>query len=196
MEFKVNHITNLSAARYFSSFGISNFGFNLDENSQHNLNIDAAKTIAGWLYQPTIILEIGLHQTLSDVVQLQEQFNFSSIEINSQHPELKTIIANFNKVWLKVDAELISSFNFDDEQFANVIFIINIKNQQVNVVELMDLVAGHTIFLDFGTNLIDHALIDKINPDGLCVQCMQEEAIGKLDLSHYEQFIPLFEDNY
>lgn len=188
MEFKINHTNNLSAARYFSSFGIQNFGFNLDTLNPNHVSIYEAKQIIGWLYQPNVILEIGIFQTLEEIDFLKEEIGFSSIEINIHHAEFDRIIEKYRQSWIKMNLEEFEDFNFEEERFRDCVFIVEVS--KIGSVQINKILAqSNLIFLDIKNDLnIEEVtkLLDNLN---LCINCQKETAVGKFDIEPYEKII-------
>ncbi len=90
---KINHINNLSDARYCAGMGVEMLGFSIDEGSKHYVSHDKFKEIRSWITGIKIVIET----TESDVSTLLEKIETYSpdfVQISNPYllPTLKSKI--------------------------------------------------------------------------------------------------------
>ncbi|HMU97141.1 MAG TPA: hypothetical protein PLC61_08930 [Chitinophagales bacterium] len=196
MEIKINHTNSLSAARYFSSFGIQNFGFTLDSMNPNHISLLDAKQIVSWLYQPNIILEVGIFQNIEEIEILQKEFHFSSVELNIHHPDFKRIIEQYNQSWIKLNIDELQQIDFNEPIFQDSAFIINIFELKIDFKMLIEFSQKHLILIDLNDSSKIEDFIKKTGIMNYTIPCVREKSVGKLDLEPYEHFLPYLEDAY
>jgi hypothetical protein len=95
MELFVSSISNLSDARFFSAYGIRNFGFCFDVLDPNAMTIDQAKEIISWLHEPKIIGQFGYHQTIEEIEFVDAQLPLHAVQ-SDQPLDIKNL-----PVWVK-----------------------------------------------------------------------------------------------
>jgi len=193
LEFKINHTNSLSAARYFGSFGIQNFGFSLDALNPNHVSIHEAKQIIGWLYQPNIILEVGIFQKIEELDFLKEEIGFTSVEISIHHPELDKIVERYKQNWIKMNFKEMEQFDFETEKYQESIFIIEIQQAENNTQKIQQTAKNRLIFLDIKDGINTDEMIQNSGISNLCIPCRKEVSVGNFDIEPYERFLPYLE---
>lgn len=186
----------MSAARYFSSFGIQNFEFTLDSMNPNHISLLDAKQIVSWLYQPNIILEVGIFQNIEEIEILQKEFHFSSVELNIHHPDFKRIIEQYNQSWIKLNIDELQQIDFNEPIFQDSAFIINIFELKIDFKMLIEFSQKHLILIDLNDSSKIEDFIKKTGIMNYTIPCVREKSVGKLDLEPYEHFLPYLEDAY
>lgn len=79
---KINHVTNLTDARYCSGMMVNLLGFSLDPNSPNFVNPEEYKEITGWVSGVEFVAEFSWNPDLDIVASLKEYPEIAWVEYN------------------------------------------------------------------------------------------------------------------
>lgn len=184
MLLKISSITNLTDARYFSAIGANYLGFNFDALNENNISIQKAAEISSWLHQPAIVGEFGIHQTKEEIEFIAQQLQLNEIQIPFQHSQKNEL--QFEKFLLVDDWSTVDSPQSTD------IFVITIKEEEINNIELKNFISLHKTFIETeftAQNIL--SLLEKLNPYGIQITCKKEEKAGSGNIEEYAKVLDL-----
>lgn len=79
---KINHVTNLTDARYCSGMMVNLLGFSLDPNSPNFVSSEEYKEITGWVSGVEFVAEFSWNPDLDIVASLKEYPEIAWVEYN------------------------------------------------------------------------------------------------------------------
>ncbi|MFN8282969.1 MAG: hypothetical protein U0U67_07120 [Chitinophagales bacterium] len=200
MQLKISSITNLTDARYFSAIGAQYLGFSFDVLNENNISIAKAKEIVGWLHEPVIIGEFGVHQTKEEIQFVAEEMPLNEIQIPFSHAQKEEL--DFDKFLVLDD------WSLDISHWSSDYFVIKIKHQLLNEISrkarnddagisenlnsLQQFIKNNKVFIetDFTKENI-LPIIENLNPFGIQITCRKEEKAGLSFVDEYAEIVEL-----
>jgi len=185
---KASSITNLSDARYFSSYGINMIGFCFDPQSANFMNPFKVKEISGWIEGPKIVGEFkNLSVEAINETIISQNLYYAQINLADISPEHATI----NSVPLIVEIAVVVETNFNEVAIQLEKIFRNGDLVLLNLTALSPL--NENTLNDFVKNicrryptLLDYnfssknisSMVQQFNPAGICLHGSHEEKIG------------------
>lgn len=81
LQIKASGVNNLTDARYFNALENTFIGFNFDVLHPQHITLSQAEDLAGWLYNPLLVAEFGIHQTKEEIDYILNKISFVGIEL-------------------------------------------------------------------------------------------------------------------
>lgn len=186
MQLKISNITNLTDARYFSAIGANYLGFCFDVLNENNISIAKAKEIIGWLHEPIIIGEFGLHQTKEEIQFIAKEMQLNEIQIPFAHQQKDEM--DFEKFLVLDDWSIVNHQSSIDY------FVLKINKNEADNTTLKQFIANNKVFIetDFTKENI-LPIIEKLNPFGIQITCRKEEKAGLSFVDEYAEIIEIVE---
>ncbi|HQD11839.1 MAG TPA: hypothetical protein PLW43_02745 [Chitinophagales bacterium] len=182
MQLKIAAVTNLTDARFFNAIGAAYIGFNFDVLNENNITIEKAKEITGWLFEPVLVGEFGLHQNKEEIAFIAEQLDIHEIQIPFQHPE--KALLDFEKFLVLDDWRAVQHQQFSD------MIVIRIQQEDIRDEQLKAFVGKNTVFVetDF-TGEILQQIAAELQPHGIQITCRKEDKPGLSLVDEYADML-------
>lgn len=117
MFIKANSINNLGVARYINAVENIFIGLNYDVLNPKHISIPHSQAIIGWLFEPKIIAEFGLHQTKEEIDYVLNEIEIEGIQLPYTN---RNIYNDYTKIrFLKID-EIDGEINCNPTDFLMV----------------------------------------------------------------------------
>jgi phosphoribosylanthranilate isomerase len=195
---KINHITNLSDARYCAGMGVDYLGFTLEKNSAYYIDPSAFAEITGWISGPEFIAEFE-NYTPSEIADTLQHYDIQTIEITK--PEILREMLPYNKpIVLNVNIDSytsISELEKDLESIMDLAEFIILKSDQpglINTKNLEKLAGSYHIMAGYGIskkNILK--LVHSIPIMGIALDGGQEKKVGFKDYDFLAEILELLE---
>ena len=184
MRIKISSITNLTDARFFSAIGAHYLGFCFDALNEKNVSIAKAKEIIGWLHEPVIFGEFGIHQSKEEIEFIANEMGLNEIQIPLPHPDKDNL--NFDK-FIVLDETLTV-----DIQQSTDFFVKKINADEINNMALKGFIANNKVFIeaDFTKDNI-LSIIESLQPYGIQITCRSEEKTGFSFVDEYAELLEI-----
>jgi phosphoribosylanthranilate isomerase len=185
MQLKIASITNLTDARYFSAIGAHYLGFCFDVLNENNISVAKAKEIAGWLHEPIIVGEFGLHQDKNEIEFIAKEMELNEIQIPFLHQQKDEL--NFEKFLITDDFHSIL-----DHPSSTDFLVLRINATDYKNEALKQFIANNKVFIeaDFSKSTI-LPIIETLNPFGIQITCKKEEKAGLSFVDEYAEIVEL-----
>lgn len=186
MQLKVSSITNLTDARFFSAIGAHYLGFCLDVLNEQNISIPKAREITGWLYEPFIVGEFGIHQSKDEIEYAAKELGMSDIQIPYLHPQREEL--EFER-FLQIDVDNLPAI--DSPQPADF-FVLKLHQENLSNQTVLDFISNHNVFIEAGFSKENILPITRsLRPYGIQISCRKEEKAGWSAVDEYADILEL-----
>lgn len=193
---KINHVSNLSDARYCAGMGVKMIGFDLNKHQQHFVEAKKAQEIAGWLAGVSIVGELS-H---SPDVELSD-YPLDMLEVNS--PQLfdeflksgAPLLYRFgvdNIETLAFAKEIFDSYQANVEYFVIESYILKIDQQVADLLRKLSI--EYPILIGFGVTAQNiQEVLDYIQPTGIALSGGTEISAGLKDFDELSEILEAIE---
>lgn len=203
---KASSITNLTDARYFSSFGVDLFGFCFDTKAEEFIEIEKAKEIAGWLLEPNLVGEFRgrSNDEINDIVSLLDlkycQINYNELLANDFKLSVPIIgVIPFEE--FTTAANLTKNLNSIATECEHIIIDFSSANVKWKSVEMARTIStaaldsclkDYSILLDINdsTEKIS-SIIEELSPAGFNIRGGHEKTTGLKDFELLDEIMLL-----
>ncbi len=193
---KINHVTNLSDARYCAGMGVEMIGFNLDKHHPNFIEAKKAQEIASWLSGVSIVGELAHSPeiTLSD-------YPLDMLEVNS--PQLfnefvgsgAPLLYRFsvdNIETLAFAKEALDSYRLSVSYFLIESYFLQIDSQVADLLKKFS--AEYPLLIGFGITPSNiHYILDYISPAGIALNGSPEISAGLKDFDELAEILEAIE---
>lgn len=184
MQLKISSITNLTDARFFSAIGAHYLGFCFDVLNPNNISLEKVREIIGWLHEPVVVGEFGIHQTKEEIEFIASQLSFNEIQLPFNHPHKDEFA--FEKFLVADDRLMVNG------QWPMDYFVLKIKENDFDNPELKDFISHNNVFIeaDFTKENI-LSIIESLQPAGIQITCKKEERAGISAVDEYAELLDI-----
>ncbi len=182
MQLKISSITNLTDARFFSAIGAHYLGFCLDVLDENNIALPKVKEITGWLYEPVIVGEFGVHQSKEEIEYIARELGMSDIQIPYEHPEKEEL--KFEKFLQVADVSAIRHQESAD------FFVFKLNRDDLLNQAIRNFISNNKVFIE--TNYRAETIfpiIQDLQPYGIQITCQREEKTGLSAVDEYADIL-------
>jgi phosphoribosylanthranilate isomerase len=193
---KINHVTNLSNARYCAGMGVEMIGFDLNKHHPNFVEAKKAQEIAGWLSGVSIVGEL----THSPEIVLAD-YPLDMLEINSPHlfhefvgsgAPLLYRFAVDNVETLAFAKEALESYRLSINYFLIESYFLKIDQQVADL--LKQLSEAYPLLIGFGVTATNvHEVLDYISPAGIALNGSPEISAGLKDFDELAEILEAIE---
>lgn len=182
MQLKISSITNLTDARFFSAIGAHYLGFCFDVLNENNISITKAQEIIGWLHEPVIVAEFGVHQTKEEIEFIAQQLSINEIQIPFNHPQKDAF--TFEK-FLVIDEEL-----HIHPPVCTDYFVLKVNKEDIGNPAIKNFISNNKVIIEtnFSKDNISH-ILETLQPYGIQITCKKEEKAGWSAVDEYAELL-------
>ncbi len=193
---KINHVTNLSDARYCAGMGVEMIGFNLDKHHPNFVEAKKAQEIASWLSGVSIVgelahsPEIALSDYPLDMLEVNSPHLFNEF-VGSGAPLLYRFSVD-NVETLAFAKEALDSYRLSVSYFLIESYFLQIDSQVADL--LKKLSAEYPLLIGFGITPSNiHYILDYISPVGIALNGSPEISAGLKDFDELAEILEAIE---
>jgi phosphoribosylanthranilate isomerase len=184
MKLKISSITSLTDARFFSAIGADYLGFCFDVLNDRNISVSKAKEIIGWLHNPFIVGEFGIHQTKQEIEFIASQMQLNEIQIPYEHPQKAEL--SFEKFLTAENLPLVDIQNPTDY------FVIKVNETELANPALKRFISANNVFIETNFSKANiQQITETLQPYGIQLSCKNEEKPGWSSVDEYAELLEI-----
>jgi phosphoribosylanthranilate isomerase len=193
---KINHVNNLSDARYCAGMGVKMIGFNLNKHDPHFLVHQKAQEIANWLSGVSIVGELSYPPEIEldnyplDMLEVSTPSLFDEFVVSGAPLIYRFTVDNVET--LAFAKEVLERYRPNVEYFLIESYLLQI-NRQVQEL-LKNLCQEYPILLGFGISANNiHEILASVAPKGIALNGGTEISAGLRDFDDLAEILESIE---
>ncbi len=195
---KINHITNLSDARYCAGMGVALLGFSLENHSRYYVDPETFKELTSWVSGPEFIGEFDTYDPKM-IASVMDKYQLDKIEITK--PEMiqeTTLLGKPVILKLNIDAYPATDAIMEDISYVNdmidYVHLFSKQNRAVNTGMIKELCSKFEIIAGYGINKDNvMELIDQTIVKGIALDGQDETKVGFKDYDFLGDILEMIE---
>lgn len=208
MRIKASQISNLTDARYFAAWGVDWMGFNLNPETEQNLNVHELAAITEWVEGPEMIGEFSSMTDAEQITKVVNDYGLHGLQVG-MFAEIALLEKLENQFILQewvleksADLDWLKDRLKERSDYVNV-FVLNFSTNQIGVDSLnreeqdaLKLICQEfKVLLDTGLSAQNiFQLNESILPHGYCLTGGEEEKVGFKSFDELDEIFEAIED--
>ena len=192
---KLNHVTNLSDARYAAGMGVTQLGFSINPDSPNYIDTETMSQIADWITGVDIVYECD---TITSLQQTSAMLNGHTIQLVEVPESLEGLGNETNIIIEQLLEEAINNIRVLQSYGEQLKYVLltgegdTLTNQMID--SISELASKIPVVLGFGFNKSSvNNLLEEVNIKGIAIDSSKEIRPGFKDYDHIADILEALE---